>query len=66
MGTIPSAGAPAAAAPSAPTSTPPAWAQRMQRSQALNHGTTMAAHAIRSGDSLGGGSSISLSESDRP
>jgi len=65
MGTIPAAGASAAAAPSAPASTPPAWAQRMQRSQALNHGTTMAAHAVRSGDSHGGGSSISLSESDR-
>lgn len=65
MGTIPSAGASSTAAPSAPTGTPPAWAQRMQRSQALNHGTTMAAHAVRSGDSHGGGSSISLSESDR-
>jgi type IV secretion system protein TrbL len=37
----------------------------MQRSQALNHGTTMAAHAVRSGDSHGSGSSINLSESDR-
>jgi len=65
MGTILGAGVSSAAAPSAPTGTPPAWAQRMQRSQALNHGTTMAAHAVRSGDSHGGGSSISLSESDR-
>jgi type IV secretion system protein TrbL len=44
---------------------PPAWAQRMRRSQAMSHGVTGAAHAVRSGDSLGGGSSISLSESDR-
>ncbi len=57
--------APAAAAPSPPTAGPPAWAQRMQRSQAVNHGATMAAHAVRSGDSHGGGSSVNLSESDR-
>jgi type IV secretion system protein TrbL len=37
----------------------------MQRRQALNHGTTMAAHAVRSGDSHGSGSSINLSESNR-
>jgi type IV secretion system protein TrbL len=37
----------------------------MRRSQALSHGVTAAAHAVRSGDSHGGGSSISLSESDR-
>jgi type IV secretion system protein TrbL len=56
--------APAAAAPASPAG-PPAWAQRMQRGQALNHGTTMAAHAVRSGDSHGSGSSVNLSESDR-
>jgi type IV secretion system protein TrbL len=44
---------------------PPAWAQRMKRGQAMSHGATLAAHAIRSGDSHGGGSSINLSESDR-
>lgn len=43
----------------------PAWAKRMKRSQSLHHGATAAAHAVRSGDSHGGGSSISLSESDR-
>lgn len=43
----------------------PAWATRMKRSQSLQHGTTAATHAIRSGDSQGGGSSINLSESDR-
>jgi type IV secretion system protein TrbL len=36
----------------------------MRRSQAMNHGTTMAAHAVRSGDSHGPGSSVNLSESD--
>jgi type IV secretion system protein TrbL len=44
---------------------PPAWARRMQRRQAFSHGTTMTAHAVRSGDSHGGGSSVSVSESDR-
>ena len=53
--------------PSTPTSAegPPAWAQRMRRSRAMNHGVTAAAHAVRAGDSHGGGSSVSLSESDR-
>jgi type IV secretion system protein TrbL len=63
-GTVGGASASPAAAPS-PAGSPPAWAQRMQRSQAVNHGATMAAHAVRSGDSHGGGSSINLSESDR-
>jgi len=66
MGTV--GGAAEASAPAASasaTGTPPAWAQRMRRSQAVNHGTTMAAHAVRSGDSHGGGSSVNLSESDR-
>tara|TARA_A100001391_G_scaffold65878_6_gene41565 strand:+ start:36169 stop:37521 length:1353 start_codon:yes stop_codon:yes gene_type:complete len=45
--------------------TAPAWASNMRRSQTLSHGATAAAHAVRSGDSHGGGSSISLSESDR-
>jgi type IV secretion system protein TrbL len=44
---------------------PPTWAQRMRRRQAMSHGVSAAAHAVRSGDSHGGGSSISLSESDR-
>ncbi|GAB1380655.1 P-type conjugative transfer protein TrbL [Brevundimonas naejangsanensis] len=56
--------APAAAPPTFPDG-PPAWAQRMQRRQALNHGTAMTAHAVRSGDSHGSGSSVNLSESDR-
>ena len=63
-GTVGGASA-APASSSASAGTPPAWAQQMRRSQAMNHGTTMAAHAVRSGDSHGSGSSINLSESDR-
>ncbi|HET7412410.1 MAG TPA: P-type conjugative transfer protein TrbL [Pararhizobium sp.] len=44
---------------------PPAWARRMKRSHAMSHAVTTTAHAVRSGDSHGSGSSISLSESDR-
>ncbi|ALC11387.1 P-type conjugative transfer protein TrbL [Sphingopyxis sp. 113P3] len=43
---------------------PPAWAKRMKRSQQMTHGVQAAAHAVRSGDSHGGGSSVNLSESD--
>ena len=64
MGTV--AGTPEAAAPPASAAgAVPAWAQRMQRKQALSQGTTMAAHAIRSGDGQGAGSTINLSESNR-
>jgi type IV secretion system protein TrbL len=42
----------------------PAWAKRMKRGQAMSHGVSTAAHAIRSGDSHGGGSSVNLSERD--
>ncbi|KAB2674092.1 MULTISPECIES: P-type conjugative transfer protein TrbL [Hyphomicrobiales] len=66
QGTIGGASVAGAAAPaSAPAGGPPAWAQQMHRRQALNQGTTMAAHAVRSGDSHGGGSSVNISESDR-
>ncbi len=64
-GTVGGAGAATEAAAPASSAGPPAWAQRMQRGQALNHGTTMAAHAVRSGDSHGSSSSVNLSESDR-
>jgi type IV secretion system protein TrbL len=66
MGTV-GGGATEAAAASTPSAAdgPPAWAQRMKRGQAMSHGVTLAAHAIRSGDGHGGGSSINLSESDR-
>jgi type IV secretion system protein TrbL len=45
--------------------TAPAWAKRMKRGQAMRHGVSTAAHAIRSGDAHGGGSSVNLSERDR-
>jgi type IV secretion system protein TrbL len=51
-------------AASAATDGPPAWAKRMKRSQQMTHGVQAAAHAVRSGDSHGGGSSVNLSESD--
>jgi len=60
------AAAPPAAAAAASTdtaaapSTPPAWAQRLQRHQRLAHGATVAAHTLRSGDSGGSGASPSL------
>ena len=55
-----------ASAESTPPATdgPPAWAQRMKRSQQMTHGVQAAAHAVRSGDSHGGGSSVDLSESE--
>ena len=46
-------------------SSPPAWAQRMKRHQTMSHGVTAAAHAVRSGDSPGGGASISLRQDER-
>jgi type IV secretion system protein TrbL len=57
----------AADAPSASavSNGPPAWAKRMKRSQQASHGIQAAAHAVKSGDSHGGGSSVNLSESDR-
>ena len=53
-----------AASPSSVADGPPAWAKRMKRSQQTTHGVQVAAHAVRSGDSHGGGSSVNLSESD--
>ncbi len=63
MGTV--AGDAGAAASTPTAEGPPAWARRMRRGRAMSHGVTLAAHAIRSGDGHGGGSSINLSESDR-
>ena len=63
LGTV--AGDAGAAASGPAAEGPPAWARRMRRGQAMSHGVTLAAHAIRSGDGHGGGSSINLSESDR-
>ena len=44
---------------------PPEWAQRMRRSQRMRHAVQATAHAVRSGDAHGGGSSVNLSEGDR-
>ncbi len=54
-----------AAAPAASRHNAPDWARSMRRSQHVSHGVSAAAHAVRSGDSHGGGSSVNLSESDR-
>ena len=51
-----------AASASPSTGGAPAWAQRMRRSQQMSHGAQTAAHAVRSGDAHGGGSSVDLSE----
>ncbi|GGB10656.1 conjugal transfer protein TrbL [Brucella endophytica] len=53
------AGTPAASHDGAPD-----WARRMKRSQHFSHGVSAAAHAIRSGDSHGGDSSVNLQSSD--
>ncbi|OIQ87405.1 TrbL/VirB6 plasmid conjugal transfer protein [mine drainage metagenome] len=63
MGTV-GAGETADSAPSNPPS-PPAWAQRMKRNQAMSHGASAAAHAVKSGDSHGGGHSVDLSDKER-
>ncbi|WP_297509521.1 P-type conjugative transfer protein TrbL [uncultured Caulobacter sp.] len=60
-----SADAPSASSSSASAGGPPAWAKRMKRGQQASHGVQAAAHAVKSGDSHGGGSSVNLSESDR-
>jgi type IV secretion system protein TrbL len=44
------------------TDAQPAWARRMKRAQTVNQGVSAATHAVRSGDSAGGGSSVDLSE----
>ncbi|WKW52041.1 P-type conjugative transfer protein TrbL [Rhodomicrobium lacus] len=55
----------AAPASARASDTPPAWAQRMRRGGHTAHAVQTAAHALRSGDSHGSGSSVNLSESDR-
>ena len=64
MGAIPGSGTTSEAA-ATPRDGQPDWAKRMKRGQSLSHGATLAAHAVRSGDGHGGGSSVNLSESDR-
>ncbi|RVG19728.1 P-type conjugative transfer protein TrbL [Sinorhizobium meliloti] len=58
-----SAGEPASGAPQ--SSSPPTWAERMQRKQAFQHGVSTAAHSVRSGDHGGGSLSVSLNQDDR-
>ena len=65
MGTVGSAASePGSSGPSFADG-PPAWAKRMRHSHAVSHGVRAAAHAVRSGDSHGSGSSVNLSERDR-
>ena len=54
----------APASTSSANSSPPAWARRMKRAQTMNHGTSAAAHAVRSGDHGGGGASVDLSQGE--
>jgi type IV secretion system protein TrbL len=54
----------APASASSSNSSPPAWARRMKRAQTINHGTSAAAHAVRSGDHAGGGASVDLSQGE--
>src|ERR1700749_1973473 len=44
------------------TDAAPAWARRMKRAQTVNQGVSAATHAVRSGDSAGGGASVDLTE----
>ena len=48
-----------------PPSTPPSWAQRVKRGQAVHHGVGTAVHAASSGDHGGGSMSVSLHQDDR-
>ncbi len=41
---------------------PPAWAKRMKRAQSMSQGVSTVAHAVRSGDGGGSGTSIRVSE----
>lgn len=45
-------------------SSPPAWAKRMQRNQAIGQGVTTAGQALRSGDQGGSGHSADLTEGE--
>ena len=58
------ASASTSSAASSANSSPPAWARRMKRAQTINHGTSAAAHAVRSGDHGGGGASVDLSQGE--
>lgn len=65
MGTVGEAVNDTVQSPASGGDQPPAWARRMKRSQQMSHAVSTTIHAVRSGDSHGGGSSINLSEGDR-
>ncbi|MER9566737.1 P-type conjugative transfer protein TrbL [Mesorhizobium sp. M0571] len=44
---------------------PPAWAKRMKRGQAMSHGASVAAHSVHSSDDGGGSMNVSLDQDDR-
>ncbi|MBZ9683920.1 P-type conjugative transfer protein TrbL [Mesorhizobium sp. CO1-1-2] len=54
-----------AATPSSSAGTPPAWATRIKRGQAMSHGASTAAHSVRSGDHGGGSMNVSLHQDDQ-
>ena len=54
----------ASSAASSVNSSAPAWARRTKRAQTINHGTSAAAHAVRSGDHCVSGASVDLSEGE--
>ena len=62
VGGAQAAAADADVADAAGASGPPAWARRMQRGQSIDRGVSTAAHAVKSGDGGGAGSSVDLSE----
>ncbi|MET3613501.1 type IV secretion system protein TrbL [Rhizobium aquaticum] len=62
VGTVGGDSPEAASGSASPSESPPAWAKRMKRSQTMRHGVQAAAHAVKSGDAHGGGSSVNLSE----
>jgi type IV secretion system protein TrbL len=50
----------AAASPPQNSGSPPAWARKLRREQAISHGLSAAAHTVRSGDHGGGSTSVDL------
>jgi type IV secretion system protein TrbL len=61
-GTVTGTGPAAASRAAANTSSPPAWAQSLKRRQAISHGVTTAAHAVRAGDHGGASSAVNLDQ----
>jgi type IV secretion system protein TrbL len=55
-----SLGSAAAQASTSSPGGPPPWARRLRREQAISHGVSAAAHAVRSGDQGGGSTSVDL------